>query len=476
MRKITKLAVALSGAAAVAGVAIMTPSLVSAWGDDSGLKNGRPSYTLEQINSHVLGNRVVLNSISNSKNFGDEKYFVGAREYDGKNQSGKQNEWENNSITVKDGQEYIIRLYVHNNNEYAENVAKGVKVAFSIPEESAKSIRVDGIISTDNANANPDKAGQPGKYYSYVDFKSTSDFHLEYVYDSALLENNGVGAKGLPLDNTLVTKASQGGQMIGYYDHGKDANGNTILDGVIPGCYQYSSYVTIRVKAVFDTDFRVSQKVRILGDNTWHNYVDAKVGDKIEIQTQYKNTDFRNNTHENVAMKAKLPKNLKYVSGSTLLFTTQTPNGLKKEDGIAGNGIYIGTYGKDSNAYVRFTAEVVDENLVCGTTGLVNWVQAGVGQVTLQDFATIRVAKDGCTQPDEPTDDPTDDPETPKDPSDYPDQVPGDEHPENPDKFPNDKPSNLPNTGATEVAGTIIAAGSVTTAAGYYIASRRALR
>jgi len=141
-------------------------------------------------------------------------------------------------------------------------------------------------------------------------------------------------------------------------------------------------------------DFLVTQKVRLVGDNTWHNYVDAKVGDKIEIQTQYKNTDFRNNTHENVAMKAVLPKNLKYVSGSTLLFTTQTPNGLKKEDGIAGNGIYIGTYGKDSNAYVRFTAEVVDENLVCGTTGLVNWVQASVDGVTLQDYVTILVTKE----------------------------------------------------------------------------------
>lgn len=436
MRKITKLAALLSGSAAVAGVA-MTPSLVSAWGDNSGLANMRPSYTLEQINSHVLGNRVVLNSISNTPNFGDEKYFVGAREYDGKNTSGKQNDWANDEITVKDGQEYIIRLYVHNNNEYAENVAKDVKVAFSIPQDSAKSLRVDGIISSSNANPNPDKAGQEGKYYSYVDFKSTSDFHLEYVYGSALLENNGVGAKGLALNDDLVTKASQGGQMIGYYDHGKDANGNTILDGVIPGCYQYSSYITIRVKAVFDTDFRVTQKVRIVGDDTWHNYVDAKVGDLLEFQTQYKNTDFRDNTHNNVAMKAILPKNLEYVPGSSKIFTAKWPNGLTfDQDTLVAGGIGIGTYEKNANAYVRFTAKVVDENLVCGTTGLVNWVQASVGQVTLQDFATVRVSKtcEGQT------------------------------------------PNELPNTGPEAMVGGIAAAGSVVTAAGYYIASRRALR
>lgn len=141
-------------------------------------------------------------------------------------------------------------------------------------------------------------------------------------------------------------------------------------------------------------DFRVSQKVRLVGDTTWRIYVDAKIGDRLEFQTQYFNTDFLGNTHENVAMRAILPSNLRYVQGSTLIFTTKTPNGMAKGDGIAGNGIYIGTYGVNSNAYVRFTAEVVDENLVCGTTGLVNWVQACVNGVTLQDFITVRVTKE----------------------------------------------------------------------------------
>jgi len=141
-------------------------------------------------------------------------------------------------------------------------------------------------------------------------------------------------------------------------------------------------------------NFRVSQKVRLAGDTAWYNYVDAKIGDRLEFQTQYFNTDFFGNTHENVAMRAILPSNLRYVQGSTLLFTTATPNGLKRDDGIAGSGIYIGTYGKNSNAYVRFTAEVVDENLACDTTGLVNWVQACVNGVTLQDFTTVRVSKE----------------------------------------------------------------------------------
>lgn len=346
---------------------------VSGWGDNGG---GRPSYTLEQINADILKDKIVLNSISNSVN-GNEKNFVSAREYNGPNPEGIENVWNTREIEVKDGQEYIIRAYIHNNNPYAENIAENVMIAFSIPTDSGTSIPVYGFITSDNA--------EPGKYWDGVTFTSDSSFHLEYVYESAYLYNNGIGAGGLQLSDEIVTKASSGGVLIGYYD----------LDGQLPGCYQYASYVAIRVKAVFDTDFRVSQKVRLVGDDAWHNYVDTKVGDKIEFQTQYQNTDFRDNTHENVTMKAILPKNLKYVPGSTILFTAATPDGAQiEQDTIVEGGISIGTYGKDANAYVRFTVEVVDENLANGTTGLVNWVQASVGQVTLQDFVTVRVYKE----------------------------------------------------------------------------------
>lgn len=348
-------------------------AVIGGWGDSGG---GRPSYTLEQINADALKDKIVLNSISDSVN-GNEKNFVGAREYHGPNTEDVENIWKANEIEVKDGQEYIIRAYVHNNNLYAENIAENVMVAFSIPTDSDTSIPAHGIITSDNA--------EPSKYWDGVLFTSNSSFHLEYVYGSALLENNGVGAGGLQLSDEIVTNASTGGTQIGYYD----------LDGQIPAGYQYSCYVTIRVKAVFDTDFRVSQKVRLVGDDTWHNYVDAQIGDRLEFQTLYQNTDFRDNTHENVTMKAILPKNLKYVSGSTILFTAATPDGAQiEQDTIVEGGISIGTYGKDANAYVRFTVEVVDENLADGTTGLVNWVQASVGQVTLQDFATVRVYKE----------------------------------------------------------------------------------
>ena len=141
----------------------------------------------------------------------------------------------------------------------------------------------------------------------------------------------------------------------------------------------------------FVPDFTVSQKIRVAGDTEWHNYVDAKVGDELEIQFEYRNTS--EHEHVNVAVRDILPANLGYIPGSTTLYTTQTSTGLKKEDGIAGDGIYIGTYGSGSNACIRFRVRVVDINLADGVTGLVNWSQACVNGVTLQDFATVRVSQ-----------------------------------------------------------------------------------
>ena len=102
----------------------------------------------------------------------------------------------------------------------------------------------------------------------------------------------------------------------------------------------------------------------------------------------------------------------------------------------------IGNYTPNSNAYVRYTAEVVDENLACGSNTLVNWVKAGVGETTLQDYAAVVVNKT-C---------------------------------ENNNPGNNDTPNELPSTGPEAVAGGIVAAGSIVTAAGYYIVSRRSLR
>lgn len=421
MNKALKATLAVVASSVAVAGSVVTPSLVSAWGDSN---KGRPSYTEAQISDGVLGDKIVFNSISDGV-IGDEKNFVAAIEYEeGKNYAGV--EAPANTIKVENGKEYLIRLYAHNNNPGGEDaVATNTKVAFSVPTNTSKTVRVNGYISADNAD--------PNEYWDYIDFTADNAFHLEYVYGSALLTNNGIGAgNGVALSDDIVQK--QGGVLIGY----------NALDGRVPGCYQYANYVSIRVKAVFDTDYMISKKVRLEGTKEWADYVNAKVGDRVEFQIEYRNTSTKGEKQDNVTIKDILPKNLRYVAGSTKLWNPEYTGATLTPDGdIVDQGVTIGNYYPDTNAFVRFTAEVVDEDLACGSNTLVNWAQGSVGVATIQDYASVNLNK-VCENTDTPT--PT-----------------------------TNTPNQLPTTGPEAIAGGVIATGSVVTAAGYYIASRRSL-
>lgn len=438
MKKFMKSTLAVAaGVAAIAG-AVTIPSLVSAWGDSNG---GRPSYTIDEINSGVLGDKIVFNSISDGV-IGDEKNFVGARENTGIN-AGKDNVWNGSDINVENGKEYLVRLYVHNNNPKGmDAVAENTHVSFNIPQESAKDIQINGFIKADNAD--------PQEYWDYVNFHSDTAFHLEYVYGSAKLENNVHDGNegGLQLSDDIIQAAS-GGILFGYDE----------MNGQVPGCFEYASYITIRVKAVYDTDYTVTKQVRIKGDadKTWKDSVDAKIGDELEFRIEYKNIS--NGPQEHVVIQDILPANLEYISGSTELVNGRYPNGAKTESDalVSETGITIGNYNAGANAIIYLEAKVVDNNLACGKNNLINWGRAAINNSTvMQDWAQVLTEKD-CTPP-------SDDPE----PTPTPTPTPENPTPET--------PTELPTTGPEAIIGGVIATGSIVTAAGYYVASRRSLR
>ena len=422
--KLIKSASAVLAAAAVVGLS--AAPAVMAWGDNSGSKEGRQTYKLENCNSDYtdctitpsLGNKITFNSITNNPNIGgDERNFVGARENTGKNE-GKANVWNANEITAEDGKEYLIRIYAHNNNPNGtKGVAKDVTLHYTLPTTAGTELSVQGSIDSSNAT--------PSRVYDDVVFKSADgrSFYLDYIEGSALYENNGIGkskANGgngpVKLSDDIITSK---GTKIGY-----DA-----LDGNIPGCFKYASYTTIRVKAVYiNNSYTVEKTVRKIGDTdkTFKDTVDANVGDTVEYQIYYKNTTGEH--VDNVVVKDILPNNMEYIAGTTKLYNSTNPNGIvNTNDTIATTGINIGGYGKDGEA--------------------------------LQDNAFVMVKKtEGCDPQPEPTPTPTPTPEpTPSGDSTPPAEV-------------------LPNTGAGSIVAGVMGAGSIVTAAGYYLASRKSLR
>lgn len=363
---------------------------VCAWSDSDG---GRPVYTTDEVNSGALGpvgedaqgqpgypGTIVFNSISDSV-IGNEFNCVGARECllleDGSWAGAtKDTLWNGNDIDVSDSTTYVIRLYVNNNNPNGyDAVAEDTKVAFSIPGTPSTQIKVRGVLTSSNAT--------PSEYTDYVNFNSTIPFHLEYIYGSAMLENNGIGLGGIKLSDDII-EAKEGGILIGY-----DA-----LDGKIPGGFQHDNTVTIVVRAVFDYEYTTETRVRLADseDKTWQKTVDAKVGDKVEFMIEYANTS--NSRQEGVVIRDVLPSNLRYVEGSTKIMNDSHPNGDRVlEDYLVEGGIVVGNYGPDANVYILFTAEVVDENLGYGSNTMVNWGRASVGSKVIQDYARVHVEK-----------------------------------------------------------------------------------
>lgn len=348
--------------------------VISGWGDNAG---GRPSYTEEEVQSGILGDSIVLNSISDGA-IGDEKNFVGAR-LDTGTDAGLDNVWNRNEITAKNGETYIVRAYIRNNSILGyDGLSQNTKVAFGIPLDSAKEQAIHGLIYSDNAT--------PSEYWDGVLFKSDTPFHFEYIYGSALLENNGIGANGgIQLSDEIVTKADEHGVQIGYDK----------LDGKLPGGIGYDCFVSFKVMVVYDVDYTVHQQVRLEGTKEWSDHVDAKVGDRVEFRIEYRNTSTKGEKQDNVTIKDILPKNLRYVPDSTKFWNPEYTAATITPDGdIVTCGITIGNYYPDTNAFIRFSAEVVDEDLAIGSNTLVNWSQCGVGDVTIQDYACVEVQKE----------------------------------------------------------------------------------
>ena len=339
MNKVYKSILSVSAAAVVAAATI-APVIVNAWGDSD---NGRPSYTLEQINDGKLGDKITFNSISNGK-IGDEKNFVGAK-VAGANVST----WNANEIKVKDGETYTIRLFVHNNSPRGmQAIAKGVKASFSIPTNVAKSQTIVGYLDSSNAT--------PKRVWDEVTLVADENIYLEYVDGSANFNNNKGDFK---LPNEVITS----GATLGY----------TSMNGEIPGCYEYSGVVTINVKVHSSVAAKVSKKVRIKGTKDWSESVNAKIGDEVEYQIEY--TNLLAEQVKNVMIRDILPTNVEYVNDSTVLYNSNHQNGIKLSDNtVTTSGINIGDYNAKGNAYVRFTGKVVDKNAEgVGTL----WVRSG---------------------------------------------------------------------------------------------------
>ena len=370
MQKISKRAYAVM-ALAVATVAI--PATLLAWGPSA-----RVTFTLAHPAEYVT-----FNSITDNKQYGDERNFVQIRSVTDNTKFGE-------NATLTPGKEYEVFAYYHNNgdtdlNASGATVATGAFMRAQMPAtvNAGENARVTVFVGATNAkhlDAAGTNLGNQVWDEAFAKNSTNGAVALRYVPGSAKITSNGaVNGKSMP--DTLYTT----GAALGY-----DA-----LDGKLPGCLQYSGYVTYRFK-VDQPNFIIEKQVARSDEATFKETTTAKIGDIVDFKLHYKNTG--TTQQDGVVIRDQLPAGLEYVANSTYVSTTGTWVKTAHET-VTKQGINVGSYAPNGGAYVKFSAKVVADKLVCGTNTIKNIASADTQNGSKSDDATVTVTKE-CTTPE----------------------------------------------------------------------------
>lgn len=184
----------------------------------------RQTYTCVNGNQCAGADHVVFDSFTNNPVVGDERPFF-AGSLNGANVQDR--------IKVNNGDVIVLRAYVHNNADpnkigTAAATAKNVKIKVLIPTAKQADQNLVAFISAANAN--------PGTINDTMSLYGDQAFNLEYVAGSAVFTHKPDGKNEVAekLNDTIV-----------------GSNGTYLGD--IHGCFQYSGYVTLKVKVNMPT-------------------------------------------------------------------------------------------------------------------------------------------------------------------------------------------------------------------------------
>lgn len=342
----------------------------------AGFGPDRPTYTMAKPADHITFNSITDNPVA-----GDERAFLkGAKPGAGS--------FGDPVTGVADGEEVTVQMYVHNNAAANLNLkANNTTVRVALPTGSKQVQQLTGYISADNAT--------PQIVTDTLDISGANNgfMELSYVPGSASYKNN----KGtFTLPDTIVSTGAQVG-----YDQ---------MNGVVPGCEQYSGWVTFKVK-VNMPHYVIQKSARLAGEGAdkWRESVNSKIGDTIEWRIEVRNIG--STTLNNIIVLDELPPYMTVDKGSVKLINGNYPStnpyvypdsAIQQKNGLYYVNVDIGSYVPNSNAFVRFSSKIVnDPKISCDNQKLTNKAYATPkGYGTVSSYAYVIVVNNNpCQNP-----------------------------------------------------------------------------
>lgn len=258
-------------------------------------------------------NGPVFNSFVNVPNYGDERAFTRISVANPGDTNPVDNDYRH-ELVAQPGQEYWMRIYVHNNantqtnNEdlnhdgFPDGVARNTRVKLSYLTGRANAFDLKATVTADNAATVWDEA---------VLRDNNDQFRVEYVPGSAKVLNT---AQPNVLRDLNDDPTDADGLLLGYNQ----------MDGKQPGCFEYVNrvYVKVVVKAP-----KILVKKVAFKSGTQDRLDDKIVNQDTHITYKSFYYNIGNDVANDVTLRDTLPAGTDYVA-NTLKWYTLHQNGV----------------------------------------------------------------------------------------------------------------------------------------------------
>lgn len=341
----------------------------SAWGPE------RTTYTNEHPASYAT-----FNSITDNVAVGDERNFVRVRELGGDNKYSDE-------VEVTPGKEYEVYVYYHNDaasntNQSGFGIATNTRIASAYPTVLNPNDRgmISGILSWSYVTPSDPNNAKTGKVWdeAYLTTKS-KNVVMRYKTGTAIIHNDGA-ANGSVLPTAFFTEQ---GTPIGFNK----------LTGTLPGCAEYSGYITYTLVAE-KTDLLLNKEVSLDGEN-WSENVTVDPDGIATYRVKFENTG--NTTLTNVIFKDVHDDKMSLVSGTTKVFDVNNVNGKQIDDILDISGYNVGDVAPGAMVQLTYQLRVASDASCGGKLKNTIEVKYNTTEQTSDD-ASITVGGD-CTPP-----------------------------------------------------------------------------